>query len=312
MMMEVKTKYIKGNATYYYLSIFTFVCSILLITLSGCEPFQPFQQSRHHFSIMGYLDATADTQWVRVAPIREGVDTPTVLPDMVVTLEDLQSGEAVVMQDSLFRKPGGFYYLNFWTDMEIKPGQTYRLMAERPDGKSSRATVTIPEDFPTPVLMTGGGGPSGHLMMKDMDRIADVRTIWRLPGIPDSTVPYRSVPYREFVRSWTSDDYDFTVSISIGRDAWYLYRRIGLYPPIGASLLDIPRQIFVAAGGPEWNDEIPPLSDLEYNAFPERFSNVENGIGYLIGIVSKTIPVKECSDEMGEIIGCPEEKPFFW
>ncbi|TVQ04902.1 MAG: hypothetical protein EA359_04905 [Balneolaceae bacterium] len=73
------------------------------------------------------------------------------------------------------------------------------------------------------------------------------------------------------------------------------------------------RQIFVAQGGPEWNDEIRSLDDLVY-ILPDSFSNVEGGIGYLVGIVSKSIPYKSCYSE-GEptvLIACPEEQQFFY
>lgn len=49
------------------------------------------------------------------------------------------------------------------------------------------------------------------------------------------------------------------------------------------------RNIIVASGGPEWREEISSIGDIEY-ALPEGLSNVENGLGYMLGIVSKTIP----------------------
>jgi len=43
---------------------------------SGCEDtFEPYKSSDRHFSIFGYLNAAADTQWIRVAPIRQSVFT---------------------------------------------------------------------------------------------------------------------------------------------------------------------------------------------------------------------------------------------
>jgi hypothetical protein len=61
----------------------------------------------------------------------------------------------------------------------------------------------------------------------------------------------------------------------------------------GATIVVISRDIFVASGGPEWNEEIIILDDVLY-ALPEGISNVENGLGYMFGMVSKTIPYESC------------------
>lgn len=78
----------------------------------------------------------------------------------------------------------------------------------------------------------------------------------------------------------------------------------------GAEVELLGRQIFVAAAGPEWDENITGLDDLEY-ALPDIASNVESGVGYLIGIASKSIPYKNCYDVEGDVISCPAEQPIF-
>ena len=53
------------------LYVFTF-----LIIFSACDPsFQPLEANdEFFFSMYGFLDAGADTQWVHITPIREQVD----------------------------------------------------------------------------------------------------------------------------------------------------------------------------------------------------------------------------------------------
>lgn len=280
-----------------------FIFIVGMLALFACEPFQPLQNNDEFtFSIYGYLDASIDTQWVRVTPLREQIDMRQEKPEMHVTLEHLESGNTVVMNDSLLQLKQGLYALNVWTAMEIRPGQSYRLRAERPDGAASQVTITIPEDFPTPILKTGEGGLSGNLLIKGVDRLADVQTVWRLSG------RVASVPYRSNISNTASNEY--TVSLSFDRDLWYLYERIGRDTPPVITMVDVPRQVFVASAGPEWNEEIVSMNDLVYN-LPKSFSNVEGGVGYLVGIVSKTIPFKGCFNEQGENIACPEEEPFF-
>jgi hypothetical protein len=90
------------------------------------------------------------------------------------------------------------------------------------------------------------------------------------------------------------------------------YNAIVTTPPAGRDDLEIEylqHQLFVASGGPEWNEELNDLKDIEY-ALPEVISNVENGTGYIFGIVSKSVPFKSCFDDQGEFVACPEEKPL--
>lgn len=137
-----------------YSIYYPLLTACFLVALSGCdESFQPLRENeRHSFSIYGYLDASADTQWVRVTPVREQLEQPTSKPEMEVTLNRLQDGDTIVMNDSLLLFPDGFHVLNAWSATDIEPGQTYRLLAERPDGAVSSLTVTTPDDFPMPRL----------------------------------------------------------------------------------------------------------------------------------------------------------------
>lgn len=77
------------------LSALLFFGSFLFLT--SCDPtFEPLgENDRYHFSIYGYLDASADTQWVRVGTAREAIDDVPDPSGITVTLENIQSGETV-------------------------------------------------------------------------------------------------------------------------------------------------------------------------------------------------------------------------
>lgn len=287
-----------------------FLICVLLLILSGCDQtFEPIQNSDSAaFSIYGYLDATADTQWVRVAPVREQVETPQMIPDMEVTLQHVESGNEVIMKDSLFSLAGGFNAVNVYSsEMDIEPDQSYLIKAERPDGATSRVTVNIPSDYPTPVLITAGAyDESGDLFVKGAERIADVISIWEIDGLT------YYVPNRAFVREYGPQEYDYSVGIS-RRHAMSSIFGEDAPPPYAVDILerrDVRRQIFIASGGPDWMESIIDLEDQIY-ALPQVVSNVENGVGYVIGIVSKTIPFKTCYDENGQVTACPVEEPFW-
>jgi len=264
-----------------------------LLFLSGCdEPFQPLQDNEAApFSMYGYLDASADTQWVRVTPVREQLEMPPVKPEMHVTIEHPESGETVVMNDSLFLFPDGFHILNAWSATDkLQPGQTYRLRAERPDGATSGVTLTMPEDFPEPILEEIGGGCSANLRIEGVERLADVQSKWHIRFFFSGRSEDRffSIPYRS--RTFEVEEGSYSVFISTSREQSEIAKQM-VSTPDSSRILS--RRIFVASGGPEWIADIASLDDLVY-ALPEGLSNVENGVGYMVGIVSKTIPFESC------------------
>lgn len=129
------------------LNHFLFLSAFLLI--AGCnQSFQPIKDDPNAtFSIYGYLDATADTQWVRVIPARQEVNMFDEKPEMYVTLTDVKTGNSTVMNDSLILSWDGRHMLVVWTTMDIEPEHSYTLRAERPDGEESHVTVTTPPRF---------------------------------------------------------------------------------------------------------------------------------------------------------------------
>src|SRR5690625_6403028 len=77
--------------------------------------------------MFGYLDASADTQWVRILPVREELFLEPRPLDFIVTMEHAESGESIVMQDSLFSYFQGYAW-NFRSEMDIRPGKPIVLL----------------------------------------------------------------------------------------------------------------------------------------------------------------------------------------
>lgn len=291
------------------LNIFLFLCS--LIPLAGCnQTFDPIKEnSTSPFSIFGYLDASVDTQRVRVSPLRGELEFYTENPEMTVTLENLETGESVIMKDYLhqYSFPFGLTAPNAWTTVNLDYGQTYRLKAERPDGAATSVTVTIPGDFPTPRLLVTGS-VFDYLFINDVKSLVDVQSRW-FYEIEYEGQRYNRliiIPYRDQVEATGPDDYRLNINTIRER------RRLNEQIPntAGAVVTLLGRQIFVASASSDWNEEITSFDNLRY-ALPDVASNVENGVGYMIGIASKSIPYQSCFDETGDNISCPTEQPIF-
>ena len=286
--------------------------------LTGCdESFQPFEENDiYYFSIFGYLDASADTQWVRVTPAREQLELPSTLPDVRVTLEDLQSGELAVMNDTTVELSGGSRALNFWSTMAIEHARSYRLIAERPDGATSRVTVTLPEELPTPRVRkeTTPGQPTTYSVYVDdtVEHLVDVQTVWYVriqsPGFEEQKV--FSFSHREKAELIQAYGGVYSVFIRPAEELEQIEEESAALLTGDSEIEVLHRQVYVASGGPDWNEEIPSMEDLVY-ALPGQFSNVENGLGYLVGIDSKIVPLKSCFDDQAVLVPCPEEEPYW-
>jgi len=298
----------------YFILIFAF-CLFSFSSLTGCEEsLQPFQENEQfHFTIFGYLDAAADTQWVRISPARQEFDMPAVKPDMEVTLENLANGETVVMKDTLLHLGQGFNALNVWSVMNIEPNVSYRLRAKHPYGAESRVTVTVPEEFPTPRLFTldlPGVETEYHLWIEDLEQLADVQSRWYIRVRTASFEEKRMVAIslkQDVVRNSLGN---YSVRLFPDREMEEVKNQIFTASNPETEITFLHHQLYVAAGGPEWNEEIASMDDLLYS-LPDSFSNVEDGLGYMVGIVSTLIPFESCYHENGALIACDEEEPFW-
>lgn len=289
-----------------------------LLALSGCnKPFEPFKENdMYAFTIYGYLDASADTQWVRVAPARQDLNMSSDISDIRVTLEHPESGDSIVMNDSIFASGDGFNFLNFWTTMDIEYEQIYRLKAERPDGQTSQVSVTIPRELPTPrvLIQANFGQPTTYSVYIDdsVEHLIDVQTRWYVrffkPGF--ETKKLFSFSYKNEAEQIPAYNGVYSIFLEPELEEEEIVDQSQALLNSGAEMEILDRQIFVASAGPEWNENIESLDDVTYT-LPNSFSNVENGLGYMFGVSSKTVPYESCFTDEGLLIPCEEEKPYW-
>lgn len=279
--------------------------SPLLISCS--DTFQPLQENgKFNFSIYGYLDASADTQWIRVGEIRDHING---LPDpsgILVTLEHVQSQTTVAMNDSLFTSRDA---LNYWTTFDIENDQTYRIKVERPDGKFSQVTVSTPKDFPTPIVVNTGP-PLGSDIFIDasVKHIADFQSKWYVIYNPETNKLRRTISfsYKNKVKPTGAPEGGYRVYVPRSDESGPVLR------DGSAQVQVVHQQFFIAVAGPEWNEGLLSVDDLEY-FLPATYSNIENGVGYVVGITSKWIPQYGCFTDERKIIRipCADEGPFW-
>lgn len=252
----------------------------------GCErPFQPFlESSKDPFWIFGYLDLEADTQWVRVMPVRQDLLTEPGPIDAVVTLEKVGSGRVVELRDSLFsyqdpNLQATRYAHNFWTTEPLEAGARYLLRAAHSDGSASMATI----DMPAPVEFSFLNLESSHdtaYVEIHAERVLFVDVIHAMmntAGDPAGSVVVRQ--RKPFTTGAPGTFAIFPVGVPI--------ERVGL-KDVGRT------ELRIVTARTDWPFD-PGLPDLDVTVPGRMPTNVENGVGYVGGVANWTVPFHRCT-----------------
>lgn len=260
-----------------------FVGPVLLAMLlfwSGCDnTVDPFAEESSQFSIHGLLTLSKAKHFIRVKDLNDPVDADSArMLNATVTLENMSTGTTETLADSIVTFDG-FFTHNFRTDQDIQPGTSYRLRVERPDGRFSEATATMPpaadlEIEPTPtdtaacdgqILLTFQGIPLDGLVRISAAVRWEDQLRWTEPkqlALP--TGGY--VPWR-IVDQVLPDP----VLRSVGDPAQYCNE-----------LLDDDKvHITYTRFGPDWPADSVLANPIE--------SSVENGLGIFGGIQRDTV-----------------------
>lgn len=265
-------------------------CALALACLAlpaSCDAsFDPFEETDLRFSMFGYLDLSADTQYVRINELSTSVFTETDI-DATVTLTEVESGSSVTLRDSVVTIRGGTddgtVVHNFWTTLPIAPEATYRIEATASDGAAASATFQTPAQVPTPVLDAGiipfsPSPPRAQaIFMTGVVNLADIRVRYRLAS-PNTIV---TISYIDTVVE-ASDGRTFA-----GFDAYADVQRAlrGTAGTVCPSLSAA--EVFIATTTDDWPDFW--RIDLEDLVLPTTATNVEGGLGYVGGVQTFTL-----------------------
>jgi len=259
----------------------------VFVTLSiatGCDTrLDPFQESDLHFSVFGYLDAAADTQYLRITPLRDSIALSPGPLDAVARLENLSSGRQILLHDSLFRFEDRIAY-NFWSAQPVEHGATYRLTVTRSDGAASTATVTLPPPFPEPTLafpQQPNLPPSAltvSIEMPGIERLAALILIvtYRFPGEAEANAQTLTLSYLDRVAELSDG---LGLQFAPYNDFFSRARSCPLVDDV---------QVVIAAAGPEWPDFL--ALDDETLALADIVTNVDHGVGILGGVSKHVLP----------------------
>ncbi len=212
------------------------------------------------------------------------------------------------MNDSLVRYPQDTYAYNFWTTMNIQPDQTYRITATDSEGNSSYAEVIIPEDFPGPIVNIIYYFPPSMPLPPIPDKasiiIPGVAKVADLQSIYSSQYGQSTISFLHLKDSVSSDTGEPAFEMDMRKNFIKIQAVLPMPDFISErnylDLPDIKEYIYVAAAGPEYQ-----VNRID-NAPVNEVSNVERGVGYVAGIISKIVPLKSCYEANGVTLKpCP-------
>ncbi len=282
--------------------------SAIAFSMTACEEtVDPILDSDRQFTLWGTLDMNADTQSIRVVPIREVLDGRTAqIPQIDVLSIDLDTGETVVWEDSLITFSNAAPAILFSVDLRVQPTHTYRIEVRSPDMTLvTSAETTIPavpfaEIFEEDVTRTIG--PSGFIIRGFQDVVwhginrtaHEIEQWYRFLefsnyGFIDYMLSY--VPPNSYAAA--RDQLTLNLNLQRQRDSVARHVNLNQVRLVGlGQTITVLDDRFVPPGG---------VFDAELLAQPGTMSNVEHGFGF-IGSVGRFSVEWVISDESARIL----------
>ena len=264
------------------------LAAAVLFVVIGCETsFEPFQKSDRAFSLFGYVDASADVQFVRVTPLRDSLyararrarchgfaGAPGDRTDVHLArlAFPLRRGSGAQLLVGGAGRAGGHL-----------PDDR----AARSDGAASTATFTLPDREPDLGAVFPRSSPDATAEIRKVERLVKAELIYTVRLSLTGELAQRSLSYLDEASRFRDSEGDagFTFLFNTGR----------LETVLGTSAFEVLSiDLAAASAGPEWPDVA--TIDPETLALPDVIGNVEQGVGFVGGIVSKTVRILDTGE----------------
>lgn len=282
--------------------LFHLVLLSFIFLFNSCEDnFNPIKEEYlDNYSIFGYLDAEADTQWIRIMPIRESIYKNIDSLDAKVTLTELGGTSVELTAKAIYfgEAVGNTIQVwNYWTTMDIKPESEYLISVQNGNGELTQIRVKIPSDFNPPEV-------SGSLIyLNSMERLADIRAVWTVrDNVKRETLKFSFSHINKIEVTVDGHKLNFDpnkdflkITEIIGNENPYLSISNG-------ELLVVKVEFEVVQAGENWIDFFN--LNREEIAVETIKSNVKGGVGYIVGTVIKKVNFKVCVGDAFDIIAC--------
>jgi hypothetical protein len=258
-------------------------CWLFLIS---CEAeFDPFENTQSELSAFGYLEAKADTQWVRVIPGRKTLARPSSYEGHDVRLSMSNGSVVAEFQDTILTASDGYPSLSFYSTQNVDPKSTWNFTLSAPGYNDVSGQVTVPDMLEPSQMLTDAPylyDEGDYRQVYYFDKVSEFfyaefyYTLRRTLFEDYRTIYYPLSTDREIVVT----DRGLFVTIFHSKDRNKILEHNGM-DPLGPYYLDVAgvRVIFADAN---W---VPQggVFDPEVLIRPGIFSNLSNGLGFIGG-----------------------------
>lgn len=276
-----------------------FVCILFSSLLAGCEnSFEPIKDNNlYNYSMYGILDLTADTHWVRVMPLRNTIFRDSMGNDATVRLIRESTGQTEQLEDTLLRLAQNTYVWNFWTTTQLQPSEDYTVTAESPEGEITFATASIPADFPPPEIYYRENTENCHIIIDSIVErlvVAEITYEFQIEHNDETTSVIRfPISHIRSVQDALGGDHELVINNDIAT----LAAEHNVSP---SQIINLSGELLLVSADSNWTELDMTGADL-----PGENSNVQNGLGIVTGIVSKTFPLRPTWEDQQHYSICP-------
>ncbi len=261
------------------------LAAVLAMGSVACDDsFSPIPSSAQRLSVWGYLEVTRDTQWIRIGALRPTVFTSGDSLPLVATLEDLTRGEIIHLRQTTVRwdivaptDSNGTTVHNFWTTAPIRPGSAFRFRAGGGIANPVDAMIRVPPDYRMEVLLGQSWNPSRRdsLDLIGLQHVAFVRAT--------------SVTVDSCGAASVDDEFPPVSDTLHDSHATPLIRPVPARRPGCGPRFVVGRTLSVVGSGSAWLQGSGGWGMGDIGP-----GNIANGVGFVGGTLSKTIPYENC------------------
>lgn len=240
------------------------------------------KESDAYFSMYGVLDASADTQFVRIKNLREVHQLTKAPLKARVQLHDLTLNKTVELEDTVIQNGNGFWVHNFWTTYPIQKGGRYQLVAENAQGQKTTATIQVPAKLPRIELINPWSLRNPSMEVGQYVAMGGHRQFLgvQVDYVLRTTANGEAGRKLEKTYTWFPETAADT-SVVAFRAPQHL-REISGRQNVNASHLEV-SQINVSVYGT--NEALILARDVESLAISKVATNVQNGTGLVVGTI---------------------------
>lgn len=254
-----------------HLGLFIFLLGLL--SWGGCDSaVEPFRTDGNlFFSVAGYLDTAADTQFVRIEPFRTSL-TDQGLGELRVETWEENSQTRHTWQEKAITLANGDKGRLFYAVFKPTPKQTYLLRIQDAQNHLSTARVSMPE---TPSLVTQPPFLDGstnrvyqNLSLRNVrERLLRADIAYRVAADDKTTPQWIVLPYTSTHSGTNTTAVDWGLQLNLSLDSGLVLQRLG-------TLQGYFYEIALRA------ERIDPLWQQRLVNPSTTLSNIENGIGF--------------------------------